>query len=287
MGFFRKKKHDIMLKQDIAGYLVFPCRLKKDLVWLGAKAFVPENVQLAFGARGRILDILPSGEHILEPLILPKCNKKHKLQKLDKHGQPPVAFKGYAYFVNTDVVQNLVFSTYKKLHFASVVDGKFWAKMQFAVDVQIANSELFLKCLLREFAILRSNEPEEIFAMWLAEFVTDFLERGNLCRAHFEGGAFEQVMHALRAKLANLMQNMGIRLVGLRVLEVEKSKQKTLAKNPLLQQPDVAAAEQWQEPFEVDECAAYGEQEDVAAHEQHQGDQSDSAWTGWEQFLKK
>ena len=63
MGIFgRKKNLDIELKQDIAGYLVFPFQLKGDLVLLNHKAIVPQNCLLAFATRGRVLDYLNTGD---------------------------------------------------------------------------------------------------------------------------------------------------------------------------------------------------------------------------------
>lgn len=233
--FGRKNKKNIELKQDISGYLVFPYPLKHGIVHLGHTAVVPENCVLAFAARGKVLDILPSGTHTLVPTILPKANKKFKLTKLDKNGNAPYGFDGYAYFVNLEPLSNFVFSTYKKLRFNNELDGKFWVRPQFVVDVVVEDAEKLLKNLLSELAILKPNEPEDILESWLSEFVTENLLKSPLRRIDFEKPQVHDLLKLYTLKLKPLLESVGLRLLEMRVLEVEQSGKKTKkGQNPLL-----------------------------------------------------
>ena len=234
MGLFGKKNKNIELKQDISGYLVFPYPLKHDVVYLNRKAIVPENALLAFAARGKVLDWLPTGTHTLTPVILPLANKKFKLSKLDKYGDAPDGFNAFAYFVNMGVVQNFVFGTYKKLRFNNAKDGRFWVKLQFAVDLQVVDHEKFLKSLLRQLAILRPNEPEDIVATWLSEFTTEHLQKYQFFKSQFTRPRADEIAEVLQAKLAPLLEDVGLGILGMRVLEIDMAGLKKQPKNPLM-----------------------------------------------------
>lgn len=238
MGLFGKKsKKNIELKQDISGYLVFPYPLKHDVVYLNHKAVVPDDTKLALATRGKVLDWLPSGTHTLSPVILPLANKKFKLAKLDKYGNAPDGFNAFAYFVNLNPVQNFVFGTYKKLRFNNAKDGRFWVKLQFAVDLQVVDHEKFLKSLLRQLAILRPNEPEDIVATWLSEFATEHLQKYQFFKSQFARPRVDEVAEVLGAKLVPLLVGVGVGINGIRVLEIDISGAKQ-PKNPLMAKAD-------------------------------------------------
>ena len=50
-------------------------------------------------------------------------DKEQQLNKIDKYGQSPDGFYGYAYYVNLGAVQNFAFGTYKKLRYKNELDG--------------------------------------------------------------------------------------------------------------------------------------------------------------------
>lgn len=263
---------DIELKQDIAGYLVFPFQLKGDLVLLNHKAIVPQNCLLAFATRGRVLDYLGTGEHVVHPVVLPNCNKKHKLQKTDKSGALPVGFLGYVYYINLNQVNNLTFGTYKKLRFSNKTDGKFWAKMQFAVDLKIVDADKFMKALLHQLAYLRAGECEEIVEGWISEFVTNALQSTPHTKAQFEKSQVFGIIGEISQKLSAMLGNVGLCLCNMRVLEVELPKTSTKIKNPLLQSA-------------VDE--SYVMINTPKSVEQNKDEKTPPKWQGWEQFLGK
>lgn len=234
MGIFRRKTKDIVLKQDISGYLVFPFPLKKDFVMLGRKALVPEGTVLAFATKGKVLDFLPEGQHTLTPAYLPLANKKFKLNKIDKYGQSPDGFYGYAYFVNLKEVKNFAFGTYKKLRYKNELDGKFWARLEFAVDLQIADEKLFLKSLLKTLAFLKPNEAENIVESWLSEVVTDTLQKYAFRRAEFEKPRVFEMTELLGAKMLPSLKNVGLELLSISLLECDLSSPQKMPKNPLL-----------------------------------------------------
>lgn len=231
--FGRKNKKNIQLKQDISQYLVFPYPLRHGVVFMGHTAVVPEETVLAFASRGKVLDILESGTHTLTPTVLPKANKKFKLTKLDRHGLAPDGFDGFAYFVNLKPLSNFAFGTYKKLKYSNELDGKFWVRPQFVVDVVVADPEKFLKALLNEFAILKPNEPEDIVETWLSEFVTDNLQKSTLRLADFSGQRLLDLVRLYTLKLKPVLENVGLILLEMRVLEIEQSGKKQKVKNPL------------------------------------------------------
>ena len=322
MGIFkRKNKKNIELKQDISGYLVFPYPLRHDVVFLNHNAVVPENTTLAFATRGKILDFLPSGTHTLTPALLPKANKKFKLSKLDKYGEVPDGFNGFAYFVNLATVQNFAFGTYKKIRYHNELDGRFWIKMHFVADLQVEDAELLLKSLVRQLAILRANEPEDIVAMWLSEFVTDQLQKNEYRKNQFAKPRVQEIAELLGAKLVLLLEDVGLRLLAIRVLEVEFSGKKSSAKNPLLSKQknlsqsnkilqnmtnqDIKLSPKQDIIFEESEYNSLSEENQMHTnYENHYNDsqktheeiENDCArleeeamkkWIGWEKFLKK
>lgn len=224
---------DIRLKQDISTYLVFPFPLKKNKVYLGKKAEVPENCVLVFCSKGKILDVLPTGEHKLGATILPNCSSKFKLYKPNKKGQEITEFKAFVYFIKTDAKKNFLFSTYKKVRYDNEIDGKFWIKSDFELDYQVSDYKKLLKSLLCEYAYLKTGEAEEIFQEWLSEFVTTELERLPYRRIDFEQRK-DDVLKLLNDKLAKMLDGIGIKLDDLRILELIISKNKQENKNPLL-----------------------------------------------------
>ena len=233
MGLFRRKTKDIVLKQDISGYLVFPFPLKKDYVMLGRKAVVPEGTVLAFATKGKVLDILPEGQHTLTPAYLPLANKKFKLNKIDKYGQSPDGFYGYAYYVNLGAVKNFAFGTYKKLRYKNELDGKFWVKMEFAVNLQVSDEKLFMKSLFRSLAFLKPNEAENIVEGWLSEFATDTLQKYAFRRAEFEKPRVYEMTELLGARIQPLLKTVGLDLLGIGLLECDLSSPQKVPKNPL------------------------------------------------------
>ena len=233
MGLFRRKTKDIVLKQDISGYLVFPYPLKKDYVMLGRKAVVPEGTVLAFATKGKLLDILPQGQHTLTPAYLPLANKKFKLNKIDKYGQSPDGFYGYAYYVNLEAVKNFAFGTYKKLRYKNELDGKFWVKMEFAVNLQVSDEALFMKSLFRSLAFLKPNEAENIVEGWLSEFTTDTLQKYAFRRAEFEKPRVYEMTELLGARIQPLLKTVGLELLGIGLLECDLSLAQKMPKNPL------------------------------------------------------
>lgn len=234
MGIFRRKTKDIVLKQDILGYLVFPFPLKKDYVVLGRKALVPKGAVLAFATKGKVLDILPEGQHTLTPAYLPLANKKFKLNKIDKYGQSPDGFYGYAYYINMGAVQNFAFGTYKKLRYKNELDGKFWVRMEFAVNLQVSDEKLFIKSLLRTLAFLKPNEAENIVEGWLSEVVTDTLQKYAFRRAEFEKPRVYEMTELLGAKIQPLLKTVGLELLAIGLLECDLSSPQKIPKNPLL-----------------------------------------------------
>ena len=233
LGLFRRKTKDIVLKQDISGYLVFPFPIKKDYIMLGRKAVVPEGTVLAFATKGKVLDILPEGQHTLTPAYLPMANKKFKLNKIDKHGQSPDGFYGYAYYVNLNAVQNFAFGTYKKLRYKNELDGKFWAKLEFAVNLQVKDEQLFMKSLFRNLAYLKANEAENIVETWLSEFVTDTLQKYAFRRAEFEKPRVYEMTELLGARIQPQLHKVGLELLGIGLLECDLSSPEKTPKNPL------------------------------------------------------
>lgn len=233
MGLFRRKTKDIVLKQDISGYLVFPYPLKKDYVMLGRKAVVPAGTVLAFATKGKLLDILPEGQHTLTPAYLPMANKKFRLNKIDKYGQSPDGFYGYAYYVNLEAIKNFAFGTYKKLRYKNELDGKFAVKMEFAVNLKICDEALFVKSLLRQLAFLKPNEAENIVESWLSEFATDTLQKYAFRRAEFEKPRVYEMTELLGARIQPLLKTVGLDLLGIGLLECDLSSAQKIPKNPL------------------------------------------------------
>ena len=225
---------DIRLKQDISMYLVFPYLLKKNRVWLDKKAVVPENTLLVFATRGKILDTLPTGEHKLTPTTLPNSSNKFKLYKPDKNGNPPANFKAFTYFINTAEMQNFKFTTYKKLHYENELDGKFWVKLDFELDLQILDPKKFLKSLMCEYAYLKTGEAEEILRDWLSEFTTTELEKIPYRKTEFET-QLDEITARIAEKLSKHLSAIGVKQNALRAAEIAMSKDKKQKhKNPLM-----------------------------------------------------
>ena len=258
---------DIRPKQDIAKYLVFPYPLKGGRLWLDKKAVVPENTVLAIATRGRILDILPPGEHKLTTEILPGANAKFKLHKPDKDGKPQTNFKAFAYIVNTSQTHEFPFETYKKIRYDNEIDGKFWAKIDFSITFQISDAKKFLKSLMCEYAYLKTGEAESILRAWLSEFTTTELARISYRRTDFENHANEIETH-LATKLTKLLADIGIKQTAFCISDKTLSRP-TKHTNPLVQttgQP--AKPETTQSPAEPqhDEITEYAEPSPAELH---------------------
>ena len=233
MGLFRRKTKDIVLKQDISGYLVFPFPIKKDYIMLGRKAVVPKDAVLAFATKGKLLDVLPEGQHILTPAYLPMANKKFKLNKIDKYGQSPDGFYGYAYYINLNAIKNFAFGTYKKLRYKNELDGKFSVGLEFAVNLQVADEKQLMKSLLKTLAFLKPNEAENIVETWLSEFATDTLQKYAFRRAEFEAPRVYEMTELLGARIQPLLKTVGLDLLGIGLLDVNLSSAQKTPKNPL------------------------------------------------------
>lgn len=258
---------DIRPKQDIAKYLVFPYPLKGGRVWLDKKAVVPENTVLAIATRGKILDILPPGEHKLTTDILPGSNSKFKLHKPNKDGKPQTNFKAFAYIVNTNQTHEFPFETYKKIRYDNEIDGKFWAKIDFSITFQISDAKKFLKSLMCEYAYLKTGEAESILRTWLSEFTTTELARRPYRRSDFDNHANEIETH-LATKLTKLLADIGIKQTDFCISDKTLSRP-TKHTNPLIQTTDQPAkTETTQNPAEPqhDEITEYTEPSTAELH---------------------
>ena len=259
---------DIRLKQDIGKYLVFPYPLKGGRLWLDKKAVVPENTVLAIATRGRILDILPPGEHKLTTEILPGANAKFKLHKPDKDGKPQINFKAFAYIVNTSQPHEFPFATYKKIRYDNEIDGKFWAKIDFSITFQISDAKKFLKSLMCEYAYLKTGEAESILRAWLSEFTTTELARISYRRTDFENHANEIETH-LATKLTKLLADIGIKQTAFCISDKTLSRP-TKHTNPLVQNAEQPTQTPEPQPAELNEH--YGQPaelhsiEDITGH---------------------
>lgn len=233
LSWFRgESSKDIRLKQDITRYLVFPFPTKKKAIWLNKKAVIPENTVLLFASKGKVLDILPAGEHTLGAVVLPKCSSKFKLYKLDKHGKSRTSFKGYAYFINMLPHKNFNFSTYGRLYFQNELDGRFWANLTLQLDFEVANVTKLMQNLLMEFSYLKINESENILEDWLSDFVSTELAKGGYHRDDFTNKT-DEITSRLSLKLEKLLLSVGLTLTALRISEIDLSKKKNRNKNPL------------------------------------------------------
>lgn len=226
ISFFKRKfSKDIKIEQDILGYLVFPYKAKNNKIGLNHKAIVPENAVLVFASKGKVLDILQTGETMLGAITLPKCSKKFGLYKLDKNGKVPKEFSAFAYFISTAEQKNFKFSTYKKLRYANEKDGRFWVDINFEIDFKVIRPEKFLQSLLVEFSYLKFQESEKILSDWLSEFATDQLLKTDYMRSNFQENKAE-LLQILFLKVQKNMASYGLELQDLRFGEIKMSKNK-------------------------------------------------------------
>lgn len=227
--FFRKKLKDINLEQDIDLYLVFPYKTQKNLVWINHKATIPENAELAFGYKGKVLDILPKGEFKLTAVTLPICSKKFRLAKPDKYNNIPDRFPCNVYYVSKGMKEKFEFSTKKRMRFRNIRDGKFWVGIDFYIDFQIQDVQKFMKKQLKVYSYLKYGEAEEIFANKLEKYLTKEIIRENYLLSSFEEHK-EELLEILKLKTNKYLEDWGVQLVDLNFKNINISK--NAGKNP-------------------------------------------------------
>lgn len=213
IALFKKWKHskDIMLKQDISTYLVFPYKLKKGQVYLNKEAVVPENCLLAFSARNKLLDVLPTGNHTLGVVVLPKCSKKFKLYKKDRYGKEQKSFKCFVYYINTQPIENFNFSTCEYLKFNNSLDGKFKVLLDFVCTLKVQDPNRLFKSLFSEYSYFKQNEIENIVKMWAGEKVVGLLKKQTFYRKQFVYNN-QIVIEKINTKLGEMFESVGLEM---------------------------------------------------------------------------
>ena len=224
MGLFRRRDlKNIRLEQDISLYLVFPYKTKGGHIWLNKQAIVPDGAELIFGARGKVLDILPPGQHKLTAVTLPECSKRFKLNKPDKYNHFPKTFKAQVYYVSKAVQEDFTFSTYKKMRFDNIRDGAFWVSIDFKMDFSVIDCPLFLSKLLKVYAYLKHGEAEEVFQSECSEFITDEILKDNYLLSSFTTYK-ENLLDVLKLKQQEFLKGWGCELIDLNYNQIHLSK---------------------------------------------------------------
>lgn len=224
MGIFKRKNlKNIILEQDISLYLVFPYRTKKDLIWINHTAIIPHDAELIFGYRGKVLDVLPEGEHKISAVTLPECSKKFKLFKPDKYNKIPKVFQAQAYFVSKAIQTRFEFSTNRKIKFHNPREGKFWVKIDFYMDFQVENCKKFMQELLKHYSYLKFGEAEKIILDASSDCLTEEILNQNYMLSTFTDKK-DELLEILKLKQEKLLKGFGVQLVDLTYKEIHISK---------------------------------------------------------------
>lgn len=223
--FFKFKnifKKDIVLNFDISSNLIFVYKLKNGQVRLNHKVIVPNNFDFVIAKKGKVFDILKSGEHELSLSTLPKCVKSFKLDKPGGDGKLPKTFETNVYFVNLKLFEYNKWECYRKISLNDKCLGNYsiWIEGGFAFSV--ANSFRFVNSLLKIYDYLKNKEAESILESFLSEFVVDEIEKNNYKIEQVSN--LDVLTDLVYEKLCERMVAFGIEIQGFIIEKIKMSK---------------------------------------------------------------
>lgn len=183
MGIFSRFKNifkkDIILDCDISSHLIYVYKLRKGQIRLNRKVIVPNNFDFVIAKKGKVFDILKSGEHELSLSTLPKSVKKFGLDKADSDGKLPKTFEANAYFVNLKLFEYSKWESYRKITLTDKCLGNYSIRLEGGFAFKVADSFRFVNSLLKIYDYLKNDEAESILESFLSEFVVDEIEKNN------------------------------------------------------------------------------------------------------------
>ncbi|MFA6860064.1 MAG: SPFH domain-containing protein [Clostridia bacterium] len=226
MGFFQSIRNlfsrNARLTSDKKNELVLVCRQKGKRYFINTKVIVPKGFAFVFAHRGRVLDVLSEGTHIISAVTLPECCKHFKLYKLVDN-KPKKNFVANGYFVLIDKCDDLVCGTNEKVFVYEYGRKVDWIKMEFTFSLRVAIPQTFMRTMFSEYEVLYDGESNKIISWLASDLITSYLKEMDILK--------DEIYSLLSTRLAEIQDYFKLAMakygVEIESLSVKKLQTKT------------------------------------------------------------
>jgi len=188
--------------------LVSFVRLKNGMVKLGSDVIVEEDYNLIFVHYNRVCDVLRPGTHKLKDVTIPKLFKYAKVYKTRRGIFEARSVLTDAYFVCLKEFSNNPFKTMSRI-VSYKDDEKVKIKLEGTFSLKVIDSELFMKTLCNDYAIIRNKKTIKEVCSTVGFEVSNVLNRKNF---KFDDYLFnkEKITQELQEKLNKITKTFGV-----------------------------------------------------------------------------
>ena len=219
MGIFSKLKNlfnkNIECGSELEGRLIYFVPLKGRIVNVGSNIIVNDGYNAVFVVNDRVSDVLISGKHKINGAVLPNTFSRLKLDKPNKHGNYQKKFKADIYFVNTQMVEQVNYSSDEPFFAKSDKFGRIKGYAEGVCNLQITEPDKLLKVMLIDRPFVGNKENTELLTNLIGNEVNKMLAKTKV--------GFSEII--LNPKILNTFLNPAINektnVFGINVYNIE------------------------------------------------------------------